>query len=193
MSEFTQEYGAVLYDSNSSRKFVLDRQGECQMPGCEQYNGTSLSSGIIDHCHRHSLIRGILCKSCNRSMVEIDAGRIPIQHTRKGAPAYAQWRANCGYCIDLPQLMMHIPWCRQHGGNVDYCPRHCFNSISEGAIRRIVKCSEHAIIIKCLATCPSRIGITRIKTSRLKNGLCINTIIPDQRYQQNARPYRLTG
>jgi hypothetical protein len=50
---------------------------------------------ILDHCHKHDLVRGSVCYSCNMRMCYVDGG----YYTSRYYPQiYHEWRYRCADC-----------------------------------------------------------------------------------------------
>lgn len=62
--------------------------------------GSVTEAPVIDHCHRHGWVRGVLCRSCNGVMMVVDLRITPRSESLK----IEMLTAHAGNCIECPKL-----------------------------------------------------------------------------------------
>jgi hypothetical protein len=79
-------------------KFGL-HYGRCGLCGVE------MGGLVTDHCHRHNLVRGSLCGSCNYWMGRHDKAECHMIPVEGPLTAECQWAMNCRECFLLRLLI----------------------------------------------------------------------------------------
>lgn len=98
---FTERFGHVQYSRVKNRvthwRIGLINSARCEFPGCGISGGYGVL--IFDHCHRHGVVRGVLCQGCNVRVGRIEAAFLLEGVTVDlGASAYGDWLRNCPGC-----------------------------------------------------------------------------------------------
>lgn len=101
MTPFVERFGHVQYLQVKRRpdhwRASVANNSICEFDGCRA--GGGYGALIFDHCHRHGIVRGILCNGCNVRIGRIEAllGLAGVA-VDLGVTAFARWLANCPEC-----------------------------------------------------------------------------------------------
>lgn len=110
---FIERFGHVQYLQVMRRpahwRIAAAAKAVCEFTGCDVAGG--YYALIFDHCHRHGVVRGVLCTGCN-----VRVGRIEAVMTIEGVTvdlgtsAYGQWLSRCPDCAGTPRLLPQGPF-----------------------------------------------------------------------------------
>lgn len=75
-----------------SQFVATHRAGECS--ACTR----QASQMVVDHCHTHGWVRGIVCRSCNSHMASIDVRRAPDRIEGVSVAELLRHAAQCPEC-----------------------------------------------------------------------------------------------